>query len=159
MSDVNIPLPRSEEEYLATRVPDQINWFDGKSAKNKANYHGLKVTEIILALFIPFLAGYIDADDSPLKLVIGVLGVAVAAITGIITLKKFQENWIEYRTTAEALKLEKHLFLAKTGPYKDQNDPYPFFVDRFEDIIAKSTKKWVSYNVGDSNKGKVKKGK
>ena len=69
----------------------------------------------------------------------------VAAIAGIITLVKFQENWIEYRTVAESLKLEKFLFLAKAGPYKGVTDTFPLFVERFESLISTSTKKWVDY--------------
>ena len=65
--------------------------------------------------------------------------------TGIITLIKFQENWIEYRTVAESLKLEKFLFLSKAGPYKNSNEIFPTFVERFESLISTSTKKWVDY--------------
>jgi hypothetical protein len=50
--------------------------------------------------------------------------VAVAAIAGLITLIKFQENWTEYRTVSETLKFEKFLFLSKAGPYKEMKDPF-----------------------------------
>jgi hypothetical protein len=101
--------------------------------------------EIIVALFIPFASGYIHDAENDLKIIVGVLGVIVAAIAGLITLIKFQENWIEYRTVAESLKLEKFLFLAKAGPYKNISDPFVMFVERFESLISNSTKKWVNY--------------
>lgn len=145
MEDFNSFLPKSEDEYLQTRVLDQINWYDKKSKTNKTYFLSLKIAEIILALFIPFISGYIHSDESPAKISVGLLGIIVAAIAGIVTLIKFQENWIEYRTVAESLKLEKFLFLSKAGPYKDVTEPYPFFVERFESLISTSTKKWVNY--------------
>ena len=138
-------LPKNEEEYLQTRVLDQIKWYDKKSSINKKWFLYLKIGEIILALFIPFLSGYISDTNNSLKIIVGMLGIIVAAIAGLITLVKFQENWIEYRTTVESLKLEKFLFLANAGPYKDSADPYPMFVERFESLISNSTKKWVNY--------------
>jgi hypothetical protein len=138
-------LPKSEEEYLQKRVVDQIKWYDKKSGSNKKWFHVLKITEIVLSLCIPFLAAYISGPNSELKIAVGVLGIIVAAIAGIITLVKFQENWIEYRTVAESLKLEKFLFLSKAGPYKDGAGAYPLFVERFESLISTSTKKWVNY--------------
>ncbi len=145
MEEYNSFLPRTEEDYLKMRVYDQICWYDKQSGNNKRRFLGLKITEICLSLCIPFLAAFISSDTSPLKVVVGVLGIVIAAIGGIITLIKFQENWIEYRTVAESLKLEKFLFLAKTGPYKDIADPFALFVDRFESLISTSTKKWVNY--------------
>jgi hypothetical protein len=138
-------LPRTEDDYLQNRVRDQITWYSKKSATNKKWFLRLKTSEIILALFIPFLSGYIGSPNCVIKITIGLLGIIVAAIAGLITLIKFQENWIEYRTTAESLKLEKFLFLAKAGPYKDQKEPFPFFVERFESLISTSTKQWVDY--------------
>jgi hypothetical protein len=145
MEKLNSILPKNEEEYLKTRVLDQIRWYDQKSLANKRIYLSLKISEIILALCIPLLSAYIDGTN--LKLVIGLLGVAVAAIAGIITLIKYQENWIEYRTIAESLKYENFLFLSKAGPYKGISDPFPWFVERFESLISTSTKKWISYTV------------
>ncbi len=148
------PLPQGREEYLKERVQDQINWYDGKSGKNKRWFLRLKIMETILALFIPFLTGYITTNNISLKVVVGVLGIIVAAISGLVTLIKFQENWIEYRLVAESLKYEKFLFLAKTGHYKNLTDPtdtpestasYRLFVERFESLISSSNAKWISY--------------
>jgi hypothetical protein len=95
MEDFDNFLPKTEEEYLNTRVLDQIKWYDKKSSSNKRWFLVLKISEIILALFIPFFSGYITDASSPLKIIVGILGVVVAAMAGLITLIKFQENWIE----------------------------------------------------------------
>lgn len=145
MEDFHSYAPRTEEEYLKTRVIDQIRWYDKGSVLNKSWFLFSKVTEIIVALFIPFLSAYISESNNYLKIIVGFLGITVAAIAGIITLIKFQEKWIEYRTVTESLKLEKFLFLTRSGPYKDASAPFQMFVERFESLISTSTKKWVSF--------------
>ena len=67
---------------------------------NKKWFLRLKIFEIILALCIPFLSAYITDDTQGLKVSVGIIGIIVAALTGIITLVKLQENWIEYRNQA-----------------------------------------------------------
>lgn len=141
-----------EEIYFRTRVDDQIDWYDKKSGSNKRMFLTLKLSEIILSMFIPFLTAYISNTDNVFKIIVGFLGIAIAAIAGIITLVKFQENWIEYRSVVETLKFEKFLFLTHAGPYKNNATAFTLFVERFENTIASSTKKWVTYvsqNDGD----------
>jgi hypothetical protein len=145
MEDLHKLLPRTEDAYLTNRVSEQITWYDNKSAVNKKIFLSLKISEIMLALMIPFLSGYVNLNDVAVKMTIGILGILVAGIAGLITLIKFQENWIEYRTVAESLKLEKYLFLSKAGPYQQAQDAFPLFVERIESLLSNSTKKWTSY--------------
>lgn len=91
---------------------------------------------------IPFLVNDIATDASPLKLVVGSMGVCIAVISGLVSLYSFQENWIEYRTTAESLKHEKYLFLTKSPPYGSE-DNFHMFVDRIESLISKENSAWV----------------
>jgi hypothetical protein len=104
----------------------------------------LKITETILALLIPLLTGYITTTMVGLKIVVGLIGIIVAATANIITLYKFQENWIEYRTVAESLKHEKFLYITHAGAYKDSSS-FPIFVERFESFISKENMQWASY--------------
>ena len=136
----------TEQEYLETRVNDQIDWYDKKSGWNKRQYTRMKVAEMVMALLIPFLTGYISTGPgaTPLKVTVGLLGVAVAALTGLLTLYKFQENWIQYRSVSELLKQEKYLYVTKAGPYKESNS-LPTFVERFESYLSKENTQWASY--------------
>jgi hypothetical protein len=134
----------TEQEYLDQRVKDQIDWYDKKSGWHKKRFLYLKIIEMILALAIPFLTGYITTEDVGLKVTVGFIGVVVAATAGIITLFKFQENWIQYRTVAESLKHEKFLFITRSGPYKGTAS-FPDFVERFESYISKENSQWASY--------------
>lgn len=143
--EMYIFLPRSEEDYLTSRVLDQIEWFEKKSSLNKQWFNRLKIVEIVVSLCIPFSVAYITTDSTALKITVGVLGIIVAAIASIMTLMKYQENWIEYRTIVESLKMEKFLYLSKAGPYKRSTDPFRLFVERFESLISTSTRKWMDY--------------
>ncbi len=86
-----------------------------------------------------------------LKVIVGLIGVSVAAITNIITLLKFQENWIKYRTTSENLKHEKFLYITKAGPYKSEN-LFPDFVEKFESYISKENINWSNYITSQKKK-------
>ena|SRR6187551_4139649 len=134
------------EEYFSRRLDNQINWFDKKSSFNKKAFMYLRTVEIIAALIIPFLAGYVDDGNATKVVFIGSLSIIVAAIASILTLYKFQENWIEYRMVAESLKYEKFLFLANAGCYREDCS-FAEFVERIENILSKENAKWAAHNL------------
>jgi hypothetical protein len=106
----------NQQEYIEQRLNDQLNWYDRKSSWNQKWYKRLQVILLVAAAIIPFLSGYISEVPSPesslpwVKIVIGLLGVGIAAIAAVLGLYNFQENWIKYRTTCESLKKEKFKF-------------------------------------------------
>jgi hypothetical protein len=127
------------EEYIQSRVNDQIEWYNNKSARNQGWFRRLRIIEIIAAALIPLLAGYADWDV--LKIVVAALGLLIAVIAGVLGLFQFQENWTSYRVTCESLKQEKYLFLTKTDPY-DKDDSFPLFVQRVEALMASEHTAW-----------------
>lgn len=131
------------DEYLATRLDDQISWYSRKSQWNKQWLWRLRTAEIVFAGFIPFLANH-GGPDSLIRTTVGLLGVAVAVIAGAISLFKFQENWIEYRTTAESLKHEKYLYLTLSNVYAG-DDAFHLLVERTESLISKENTSWSCY--------------
>ena len=76
----------------------------------------------------------------------GFIGVIVAITAGLLSIYKFQENWIKYRTTSEILKHQKHLYLASVTPY-DGSDKYKVLVKNIESIISKENSEWQSHMV------------
>jgi len=129
-----------EDEYIQSRLDDQISWYSKKSQFNQKWFKRLKILEIASAAIIPFLAG-LGPDIPHYQIVIGALGVIIAVSAGISSVYKFHENWIEYRTTAETLKHEKYLYLAKCPPY-EMNDSFEKLVQRAESIISKENTQW-----------------
>jgi hypothetical protein len=128
-----------QDEYVKSRVDDQIDWYNKKSSFNQSWFRRLRILEIVAAALIPLLAAYADWD--PLKIVVAALGLVIAVIAGVLGLFQFQENWTAYRSTCEALKQEKFLFLTKTEPY-DQPEPFPLFVQRVEGLMSKEHSAW-----------------
>jgi hypothetical protein len=79
-----------------------------------------------------------------MKYIIGVLGVIIAIISGVLALYRFQENWTEFRTTAESLKHEKYLFLTGTEGYANEN-PFGLLLERVEALLSKEHTRWSEY--------------
>ncbi|MGG8497146.1 DUF4231 domain-containing protein [Tenacibaculum sp. TC6] len=129
------------EEYIKQRIDNQIKWYDKKSSKNKSLFYIFHVLEIFLALSIPFLNNI--TDDKPLWVfkIISIISLTIAMISSILSLSKFQANWIEYRLTSENLKSEKFMYLTKSDPY-NQKESYRILVQRIEEIILKENSKW-----------------
>jgi len=141
----------NQDDYIKDRVDGQIEWYDRKSGTNQRWFRWLRIVEIIAAASIPLLAGYADSI-AELKVVIGILGLLVAVIAGVLGLYQFQENWTGYRTTCEALKQERYLFLTKTQPY-DQGDSFSLFVQRVESLLSKEHANWAQH-IGAGGKPK-----
>lgn len=69
-----------------------------------------------------------------------------------IAVQKFQENWIQYRAVAEALKHEKYLFLAQSAQYAP-GDRFHTLVNRVEALTSQENTAWTS-NLGQKTKEK-----
>ncbi len=131
----------NESEYLKSRLDDQYGWFEGKSAWNKQRYYTFQIIQIVAGALIPLLTAM--SRYSPMIYVVGTLGVVVTVVGGILSLFKFHEQWIEYRTAAEALKQEKFLYETGSGPYAVSNR-LQVLVERVEAILGRQNSLWVA---------------
>ena len=132
--------------YIAERLDDQIGWYDRRSASNQKWYKALRTTQLLAAALIPFLTGYLALEIPTTKFLVGLLGVGIAVITGMLDLYRFQQHWIEYRTTCEALKKEKYLFVTDSEPYTgDLAAKFRRLVQRSETLISKENSDWAQY--------------
>ncbi len=147
----------NEDEYIASRVDDQIGWYDRKSQGAQCWFKYLRGTEITAAAVIPLIAGFAK-DPFPVTLVVGILGASIAIISAAISLNQFQENWTEYRTTCESLKHEKFLYLTKAEPYHEE-EPFRLFVQRVESLISKENSAWSQYTQANIENTKTQIGK
>jgi hypothetical protein len=71
---------------------------------------------VIIAALIP-LMGLFPVPEPQSEQVSAVLGLPVLIIEAAQQINQDPQNWISYRSTCEALKHEKYLFLAEAGPY------------------------------------------
>ncbi len=124
------------------RLQKQREWYSKQCSKNKKYYHLTKVCQIVLAGLIPIAA---LIEFSVTKYIVALFGAIIAAIEGIQHLFQFHTLWFEYRSTSEHLKHEKYLFLAKSGPYRNQSeeDGLQLLAERIEEHISKEHAKWI----------------
>ncbi len=127
------------DEPTLERLEDQIHWYGEKSAGNQRRFKALKGLQLLVAATIPVVATVgLHAAVS------AALGGAVVVLEGFLQVNQYQQNWIAYRSTCEALKHEKFLFLGRAGPYAGADDGRALLADRIEGLISQEHAKWVS---------------
>ena len=90
------------DDYLQSRVDDQINWYGRKSQSCKRGFVLCQIITLAGSATIPVVAVFSGSLSS--RAIVAVLGSLTAVATGILSIYQFRENWIEYRTTAESLR-------------------------------------------------------
>jgi hypothetical protein len=121
------------------RLEEQIRWYSHGSRRNKRWYMRIKVVQIVSAAAIPVLA----ATSLP-TWVAGGLGALIVVLESIQQLFQFHSNWTHYRSTSEALKHEKYLFLANAGSYATAKDPAAMLAERIEGRVSQEHATWAS---------------
>ncbi len=130
-----------QEEYIKQRIDDQIDWYSKKSNRAQLWFKSLRIFEISAAATIPFLACYASETN---QIIVALLGICIAIVAGIISINKFQEIWIQYRTTSESLKHHKYLYQTESRPY-DGEDSFKMLVATTEALISKENSNWNIY--------------
>jgi Protein of unknown function (DUF4231) len=130
----------ADDDPTMQRLEDQIEWYDSRTLRNQRIFKVLKMVTILSAALIPFLVGL----NIPQQWIIGGLGVLIAVIEGLQQMNQYHTNWITYRSTCEALKHEKYLYLAKAGPYAAATDAHVLLAERIESLVSQEHAKWAS---------------
>ena len=125
------------------RLNDQLDWYDKKSGDNQKRYKQIKVAQLVLAGSIPVFA---LVGDTWGRWVTAILGASVAILEGLQQLGQYNNLWVSYRATAEQLKHEKFVFLAKSGPYRDieEEEALKRLAERVEGQVSTEHANWVS---------------
>jgi hypothetical protein len=134
------------QEPTKERLEDQIDWYDRKSQRAQRRFKMLKLAQVVIAGLIP-LASTFPIPEARFKWIIATLGLLVLMIETIQQLNQDQQNWIAYRSTCEALKHEKYLYLAAAGPYGNSENGekrIALLAERIEGLVSQEHAKWVS---------------
>ena len=131
-------MPAEVEDPTWERLEDQLGWYSRKSGESQRLYKWLKLLEIAVAATLPVVA----AVHSPVW-VTGGLAAVIVVLEGAQQVYQFQEHWITYRSTAEALKHERYLYLAQAGPYAG-DDRHSQLAERLEGLISQEHAKWTA---------------
>jgi hypothetical protein len=134
-----VPPAADEGNPTIRRLEDQIAWYDRKSARCQQRFKVLKAVVISAAASIPVIAAF----DVPVY-VAGILGAVVVVTEGVLHVNQYHQNWITYRSTAEALKHEKYLFLARADVYGGSKRPLRLLAERIEGLISQEHARWIS---------------
>jgi hypothetical protein len=124
---------------VVERLEDQLHWFDNRAKRNRYLYQGLKVSQILLAAAVPVLSG---ANAS--AALVGSLGAAIVSLEGIQQLFQFHRNWVLYRSSAESLRRENHLFRAGVGHYAKATDPVGQLAQHVENLVSRNQIHWLA---------------
>lgn len=134
------------QKYLKERYYDQISWYDKKSLKNQKWYTWLQWGLIFFSAITPVLIA-IDWNLTTyplLKWIPIITSIIVSVLASALKAFKFQENWINYRTTCETLKKEIYFYEAGIGEYANAKDREALFVKRVENLISRENTLWLS---------------
>ncbi|HKE80634.1 MAG TPA: DUF4231 domain-containing protein [Solirubrobacteraceae bacterium] len=121
------------------RLEQQISWYGRNARRNKRWYMRIKVLQIVAAAIIPVIAAI-----GLSTWVAGGLGALVVVLESIQQLFQFHSNWTHYRSTAEALKHEKFLYLAHAGAYARVAEPLALLAERVEGRVSQEHAAWAS---------------
>jgi Protein of unknown function (DUF4231) len=137
------------EDPIIARTEEQIIWYDGKSIKLQKYYKRIKLVEIVSAALIPFFSALHLSDvNSHLPITMGtitaLLGVLITILEGVLQLNQYQQTWVTYRATCEALKHEKFTYIASAGVYASAANAHALLAERAETIGSQENTKWAS---------------
>ena len=125
---------------VLARLDDQIDWYDKKSSTSQRYYKRIKLTEIIAAALIPFVVG---AHIPYAAWIAGGLGVLITILEGVLQLYQYQQIWVAYRATAEAMKHES-LTSRRRGIMPKRLIPGALLAERVEALGSQENTKWAS---------------
>ena len=132
------PVATPTADPTVERLENQIRWYSDKSRRSQRLFKWLKFVEIVAAAAIPVLAAFGGSVT-----IAAVLGAIIVVLEGVLHVNQYQSNWLTYRSTAEALKHEKFLYLARAGPYSVDR-AHELLAERIEGLISQEHAKWVS---------------
>ncbi len=118
------------------RLTEQLAWYDSRASSCQGAYRACKVATLIVAAVVPVVAA-LQVQPA----VTASLAAVVVVLEGVQQLYQWHTNWVLYRSTAESLKHERHLYLAAAGPYAGK-DRDRVLAERVEGMVSQEHAKW-----------------
>lgn len=142
--------------YIDNRLLGQIEWYDKKSAIYQKKYKKWTIASAVLSAIIPILTLALEYSVV-FKFAIAIISSIVSVISSILTLNKYKELWVQYRTNCEILKSVLHRYYTRTGEFNSSEDHENFksLVTSCENYLTKEFSTWSSTyrNQSHSSKG------
>jgi len=120
--DEKLNLTSEQQSYLTDRINCKIKEYKAKAKSKKRGFHIYQIIAIIAAALVPVFSGFVTGQAMLLKLLVALLGGTSAVTAGLLSLFKFQENWIKYRCAYEDLESHIEQFKVGAGIYRDKKN-------------------------------------
>jgi hypothetical protein len=140
--DPKLDLTREQQSYIDDRIQPKIEDFKTKANNNQRQFYLWQTVAIIAAALVPVFSGFITDDAIYLKWLVALLGGTSAVIAGFLSLFKFQENWIRFRSTYHGLDSHVSQFKTGAGIYGDRKQGFILLVDNCESILKAEIGQW-----------------
>ena len=140
--DEGYALTTEQESYLNGRIIPKINNYSAKARNNQCQFYIWQIIAIIAAALVPVFTGFVTDEAKILKWVVASLGGTSAVIAGLLSLFKFQENWVRYQSTYQDL--ESHISQFKVGAsiYWEKKNAFNLLVENCERILNAERGRW-----------------
>ena len=132
----------NQDEYIETRLDDQIKFYSRESIKNQTRYKRWQVVKIITALLVTTLSLLSIDRHELIPYVVGLLGAFIIFVESFVDIFNYKKLWITYRITCENLIKEKMLFETRSSPYKNETEAFDLLVQRCESIMENEKVSW-----------------
>ena len=124
------------------RCAEQIGWYERHAGRSRFLYRTFQSAVVVLAGLTPVLALWEKGSE-----LVQVLPAAIASVAAaVIGLWGWQENWVRFAATAEALKSELVKFQTRTGDAYgtslDEETVLNNFVARIEGLASGELAAW-----------------
>ena len=142
MSEQSLP-------YISERLDEQISWYGKKSAYNKLRFRICQLIIIVASAVIPIInLGIPLTEGDPIQAlgITAILGGVITIVAALSQMDAYFETWVLYRTTGEALKRERFLFINNAADYsgRAEEEKNKLLVERVEAILSSENSKFLS---------------
>ncbi|MDQ6978625.1 MAG: DUF4231 domain-containing protein [Mariprofundaceae bacterium] len=135
-------LTAEQTTYIKERIQSKIDDFKKKADCNQWRFFFWQTIAIIAAAAVPVLTGFITDGNMAFKWPVAVLGGSSAVIVGLLSLFKYQENWLRYRTTYHDLDSHLSQFNIGVGQYADKKQAFDLLAENCENILMAEVGQW-----------------
>jgi Protein of unknown function (DUF4231) len=124
--------------YLEKDFAEAVRFYDQGAKKAKRSFRLFSLYVILVSAGLTLVVTLGPQGDG-WRVLAGVLSASISVATACLAQFKYQDNWLCYRGTWDALKRELRLFKAGAGDYKNAANKNSRFVERVEAIQSKET--------------------
>ena len=110
--------------------------------RNSYHYYIWQILAVLAAALVPIISGFVTDSTVLLKWTVALLGGISAVTAGLLSLFKFQENWIKFRSTHQDLEAHISQFNVGTSIYWDKKKAFDLLVDNCERILNAERGQW-----------------